>query len=344
MKKTIKEIFNDHKGKFSDKWTIYLDEWDRLFEIYHDDQINLLEIGIQNGGSLEVWAKYFSKAKRIIGCDIDEKCRELKFNDSRISVVVGDANTDECTIEILERSPTFDIIIDDGSHRSSDIICSFDRYFPHLMDGGLYIVEDLHTSYWKDYEGGLYDPNSSMSFFKRLADVINHEHWRNNESRKSYLAEYINNLGIKIEETDLERIHSIEIVNSMCVIKKDLPSKNELGKRIVVGYEGCVEGGWKQYNNTTIQEIPVVIDDYEDLDISEQSKEMNYLSKSVAEKEQTIRSMAAQITEREQTIQSLTNKLAQSQEEVLFYAQSKSWKITRPLRRITRLLKGKKNV
>ncbi len=47
MRKTLREIFEEHTGKVSDKWTLYLEEWDQLFCPYRDQQIHLLEIGIQ---------------------------------------------------------------------------------------------------------------------------------------------------------------------------------------------------------------------------------------------------------------------------------------------------------
>jgi cephalosporin hydroxylase len=93
MEKSLKEIFLDHKQKKSDKWSLYINEWDRIFSPYRHQPINIFEIGIQNGGSLEIWATYFSNAKKIVGCDIDEKCKELVFDDPRITVYVGDANS-----------------------------------------------------------------------------------------------------------------------------------------------------------------------------------------------------------------------------------------------------------
>ena len=60
--------------------------------------------------------------------------------------------------EILSHSPNFDLIIDDGSHTSGDIVKSFARYFRHLSHGGIFVAEDLHCSYWSNFEGGLYYP------------------------------------------------------------------------------------------------------------------------------------------------------------------------------------------
>ena len=156
MDKELKNIFLFHSGKLSDKWMFYLNEWDAIFSPYKKSKIDLLEIGIQNGGSLEVWAKYFNYANHILGCDINETCLELEYEDPRISVVVGNANSDEVKKKIFSIATDFDIIIDDGSHKSGDIITSFTKYFPKVSMNGIYLIEDLHASYWKDFEGLLY--------------------------------------------------------------------------------------------------------------------------------------------------------------------------------------------
>jgi hypothetical protein len=234
MIESLKELFLLHKGKVSDKWSLYLDEMDQLFAPYRDMQVRLLEIGVQNGGSLEVWNKYFLQAEKIVGCDVDKKCGDLSFDDDRVVVVVGDANTDGCEREILQQESAFDIIIDDGSHKSGDIIRSFARYFPHLVEGGVYMAEDLHASYWDDYQGGLHNPLSAMAFYKRLADVVNFEHWRNNSTRSSLLARFAEEFNIKFSDLELAKIHSIEFANSICIIRNPSQRKMSLGDGLLL--------------------------------------------------------------------------------------------------------------
>ena len=144
--------------------------------LYKDENIRLLEIGIQNGGSLEIYSKYFKNAELILGCDINLKCKNLSYEESNIQIVVGDATQNEVFKQITENQK-FDIIIDDGSHTSLDIIKTFCLYFNQLNDGGIFIIEDLHCSYWQRFSGGLFHPLSSINFFKRLVDVLNFEHW-----------------------------------------------------------------------------------------------------------------------------------------------------------------------
>jgi len=132
---SLKQLYKEHGGKISDKWSLYLDVYGRIFAPYRRKSIQLLEIGVQNGGSLEIWSRYFSGAKRIVGCDVNSECSRLRFEDERIAIVIGDANSDECEAKILQQAKEFDVIIDDGSHTSSDIIGSFARYFPYLNEG-----------------------------------------------------------------------------------------------------------------------------------------------------------------------------------------------------------------
>ena len=82
---TLKQIYEKHSGKSSDKWNLYLGFYENEFISIRQNEISLLEIGVQNGGSLEIWSKYFSNAKAIVGCDINERCRELSFSDKKIS-------------------------------------------------------------------------------------------------------------------------------------------------------------------------------------------------------------------------------------------------------------------
>ena len=235
----FEEKFKTRTGKICDKWSIYISVYERLLaEFPHISKI--LEIGVQNGGSLELWALCFPEATHIIGCDIDPRCANLAFDDPRISVIVNNANGDDAETQILAKSPRFDLIVDDGSHRSSDIIHTFARYFRHLNDGGVYVAEDLHCSYWKEFGGGLLHPGSAMAFFKQLADVINYEHWGLTAARKELLISFSRHYGVNFDDDVLAHVHSMEFVNSMCIIRRRAPAENSLGLRRLSGADAAV--------------------------------------------------------------------------------------------------------
>lgn len=240
---TIESLHTNKIGKVSDKWSSYLPYYDRLFKEYKNSPIRLLEIGVQNGGSLETWSKYFNNACSLIGCDIDSKCSVLKYNDSRIHVVVGDANDINTRQTILNLSNNFDIIIDDGSHISNDIINTFLLYFEHLVPDGLFVIEDTHTLYYDSHGGGVLNDLSAYNFFKKLIDVINYQFWGRELSIDTYFRTYfpLGRLPRFIKEGWIE---SIEFRNSLIVIKKSSsPVVNKLGKRIITGQEALVNDG-----------------------------------------------------------------------------------------------------
>jgi hypothetical protein len=186
----------------------------------------------------------------IVGCDINEACRLLKFESNKINIVIGDSKLDDTYNKIKYLSKDYDIIIDDGSHKSSDIIKSFCLYFPLLEYDGVYIVEDLHCSYWVEFEGGFNYEYSAISFFKKLIDCINYEHWGINKTKKDYLKDFEDFYGISIDDNFIAEIHSIEFINSVCVIKKNKSHHNLLGFRVVSGKEAHVADKVKNLKQT----------------------------------------------------------------------------------------------
>ena len=250
--KTLKEIYKNHSGKVSDKWNIYLDTYEEKLSSLKKSPIKLFEIGVLNGGSLEIFSKYFENAELILGCDIDKNCQKLKYTENNIKLIVGDVNNEKISNQIIKNGD-FDIIIDDGSHTSKDIVTSFCKYFKHLKYDGIYIVEDLHASYQKEHGGGLFYPISSMNFFKKLVDIINFEHWGIKKEKNFILRTFKQNYQINMDSINFDEIHSIEFINSLCFIKKKLPKKNVVGKRHVVGNDAIVVSDRKKYHDTEVE-------------------------------------------------------------------------------------------
>jgi GT2 family glycosyltransferase len=317
MKATLEQLYRKHVGKVSDKWSIYLTEYDSLFEAYREKPINFLEIGIQNGGSLEIWSEFFPMAKNLIGCDINSDCHKLLYAEPRISIVVGDANTDETELSIREISPTFDVVIDDGSHRSSDIVKSFARYFKYVTDGGLFVAEDLHCSYWQEYEGGLFYPMSSIGFFKRLADVVSHEHWGIPISRREVLRSFFSEYGCDIDEDILAEIHSVEFTNSICVIRKKPKAQNELGPRIIAGQVADV--------------MPVILNMNGTLSATSDQTRYQWTASKLLPEEELVQ-YKAQVLSLNSIISNQGEKIADLQLAVNSVTMSRSWRLTQPLR------------
>jgi hypothetical protein len=232
---TLRDLFAAHEGKCSDKWDLYLRVYEAIFAPLRDKPIALLEVGVQNGGSLDIWSKYFGNATAIVGVDIDPRCALLTFDDERIAVVIGDVKQPETYARIAARSTCFDVIIDDGSHVSHDIIATFLRLVPLLGNNGIYLVEDMHASYWKEYGGELFAPYSAAAFFKALTDVINQEHWSLDKPAADLLKPFADHVAVALPMDDLKCVESVMFLNSLCIIRKTNGEPATLGQRRIGG-------------------------------------------------------------------------------------------------------------
>ena len=297
--KTIAELYQTHDGNVSDKWSSYFAFYERAFSPIRNNPVRLLEVGIQNGGSLEIWGKYFSNAQKLLGCDINPNCRKIEHSDPRISVIIGDIKAPPTLQQVFEQSPKFDVIIDDGSHTSSDIIQAFCKLFSSLEHGGLYIIEDLHASYWKPWEGGLNLRTSSMAFLKKLADVINFEHWGLPQSRLEYLKEF----GVSPELTEalLGEINSIEFANSVCLITKRPHAQNQLGKRRITGLTEVVAQA--RQADGMILTAPQQKDVSPALSDSTSNQLVNLLNEKLASKDKLIAMLSQQVVDLQQLLE-----------------------------------------
>ncbi|HUX82751.1 MAG TPA: class I SAM-dependent methyltransferase [Halothiobacillus sp.] len=338
VKNTLQDLYAKHQGKVSDKWSLYLAEYERLFSYFRNSPVRLLEIGVQNGGSLEIWGCYFPRPERLVGCDINTDCHKLAYDDPRISVVVGDANDEETKNNILDCSPAFDVIIDDGSHRSSDIVKSFVHYFPHLADEGVYVAEDLHCSYWQEFEGGLYDPYSAISFFKCLSDVVSHEHWGVNKTREELLSEFSRNYGVMFDETALSQIHSVEFINSMCVIRKSPSEKNRLGKRVISGNQALVVDGVLGLQSTLSVAPSQIENQWANLPKAP-GEEFMSLKSRLGGSEAHISDLEVKLRSKDAELRSKDAQLTEKEDFLASILTSRSWCITAPLRQAGIVLK-----
>ncbi len=179
--------------KYQHRYTpIYTEKfWSSRYTIH-----KILEIGAGDGCSLKMWNEAFPNAK-IYGVDNREKCITLCKDIPRTESILGDITNINTIENIKETCGTdIDIIIDDGSHMSNDMIIAFNGLFPLLKNGGYYIIEDVEAS---DSFGGAKD---ALKYFK---DMVQCKVLTTNDSW-------------------LERnIISLEFFNFLILIKKGIP-------------------------------------------------------------------------------------------------------------------------
>ncbi len=127
----------------------YFEVYDRYFAPLRGKPVKMLEIGVARGGSIAGWKKYFGEAELdYTGLDINPDCN--RFARKGVKIVIGD-QMDRSLLADVARAGPYDIIIDDGGHVTGQQIVSFEQLFPAVRDGGYYVVEDTHTSFWPSY-------------------------------------------------------------------------------------------------------------------------------------------------------------------------------------------------
>ena len=173
---SLRELFERNEGRLIHKWMHYFPIYERHFAPYRGTAPTFLEIGVSHGGSLDMWRRWFGRGTHVIGIDIDERCAALAGRG--IDVRIGDQADLDFLDAIVDEFGPFDIILDDGGHFPEAQIASLERLWSAVKPGGLYVVEDTHTSYWDESDGGLRRPGTLIEHVKPLVDDLHGWHGR----------------------------------------------------------------------------------------------------------------------------------------------------------------------
>jgi hypothetical protein len=185
----------------------------RIFRRMKYKRLTLLEIGIGGygkslgGESLRAWQCYFPFGK-IVGCDIEDK-HQLAGGRVRIHVIDQSSAID--LTRIASQEGPFDIIIDDGSHVNAHQIFSFKNLFAHVKGGGIYVIEDTHTSYSRQWGGKPVNQqtlSTAMGYFTELAKYLNYLEFGTEEEASADM--------ISLAKT----IHSIYFEHNLIILHK----------------------------------------------------------------------------------------------------------------------------
>jgi len=161
----------NHRGRVFRKSDVYIPVYERYLQKFCGKPVNILEIGVNTGGSLQIWKKYFGQKARVFGVDIDPNCKN--FEESQIEIFIGDQENKGFLKQLSQKLPKLDIIIDDGGHTMIQQINSFEILYPGLAHGGVYICEDCNTSYMPNYGGGFRQSGTFIEHMKDKIDLMN---------------------------------------------------------------------------------------------------------------------------------------------------------------------------
>jgi hypothetical protein len=168
--------FLTNDGRLIHKWKHYFPIYERHFRDFVYKPVTFIEIGCGRGGSLQMWKRYFGPHAHIVGIDILPECKE--FEEDQIEIRIGAQQDRQFLENVIAEFGAPDIVLDDGSHVMSHVIASFQFLYPRVAKNGVYMVEDLHTAYWEEYEGGLRKPTTFIELSKNLLDELNADHSR----------------------------------------------------------------------------------------------------------------------------------------------------------------------
>lgn len=144
------------------KWRHYFDIYERFIAPFRGRPITLLEIGVHQGGSLEMWRAYLGPQARVVGIDIDPSC--AAFAGEGVEVFIGDQADPAFLRRVLDEVGPPAVVVDDGGHTANQQITSFEEIYPALPCPGTYLVEDTHTAFWGGEYADRYDGRSFLDY------------------------------------------------------------------------------------------------------------------------------------------------------------------------------------
>jgi 23S rRNA U2552 (ribose-2'-O)-methylase RlmE/FtsJ len=220
----LEKYFTENPGRLINKWKHYFEIYDRHLSRFRDTDVCVVEFGVFQGGSLQMWKHYFGPRARIYGIDINPNCR--KVAEEQIEIIIGDQEDRSFLRSLKDKIPRIDILVDDGGHTMTQQINTFEELFPHVDRNGVYLCEDTHTSYWPEWGGGYQKPDTFVEYSKHFIDYLNAWHSKNTD---------------ELAVSDFTRsTHALHFYDSLLVIEKrpvEPPTEMKTGQASVPAYK-----------------------------------------------------------------------------------------------------------
>jgi hypothetical protein len=200
----LERMFYENPGRGVTKWTHYLPFYEQVLTPFRGKAVRFLEIGVFRGGSLDLWRRFLGPQAVLYGVDIDPACAARVTAPNQVRI--GSQDDAAFLNGVVDEMGGVDIVLDDGSHIGRHQLASFRALWPRLTPGGFYMMEDLHTSYWPGFEGGLRKPGTGIELVKAIIDDM-HGWYHGHEERLARR----------------EEIGAVTVVDSIAVIQKCPP-------------------------------------------------------------------------------------------------------------------------
>ena len=151
------------------KHSAYFQVYEELLSQYRNKKITFVEVGVLNGGSLFMWRDFFGPEARIIGVDFNPLAK--RWEEDGFEIFIGSQSSPDFWRDFFSSIGMVDVLLDDGGHTNEQQIVTTHQSIPFIKDGGLLIVEDVHSSYFKDF--GNPSKYSFINYAKLFIDGIN---------------------------------------------------------------------------------------------------------------------------------------------------------------------------
>ena len=219
----LERYFQNNTDRLIHKWMHYFEIYDRHFSRFRNTDVHIVEFGVSQGGSLQMWKDYFGPQCKIYGIDINPHCKA--FEDDQVTIFTGDQGDREFLRSLSTLIPRIDILIDDGGHTMKQQIATFEELFNKIDKNGVYLCEDLHTSYWPAWGGGYKKGKTFIEYSKNFIDYINAWH---SKSRRLTVNEFT------------KTVNSLHYYDSILAIEKRIiqkPTHLKTGKETIPNEE-----------------------------------------------------------------------------------------------------------
>lgn len=140
------------------KWSNALDAYSRHFAVYKGHALSVVEVGVQSGGSIDMWHSVLGPNCIVHGIDINNQT--LRFVNTQTTITIGDQASTVMWDEFYKNRPNLDILIDDGGHEPNQMLVTLEQGLNHVSPGGFVVIEDIHGGHYVD------------SFFRPAAKLI----------------------------------------------------------------------------------------------------------------------------------------------------------------------------
>jgi len=125
------------------KWNNALAAYQRHLAPMAGQPLKLVEIGVQSGGSIQMWQAVLGAQCHVYGIDINSGVNQ--FQDAMTTLTIGDqANVAMWQGFYTSVAPQIDGLIDDGGHEPHQMLVTLEQSFDHLTAGGVLAIEDIH--------------------------------------------------------------------------------------------------------------------------------------------------------------------------------------------------------